>query len=96
MIGGDTALPRAAPVLKMPIPRARSFTGNHSPTTFAAPGQLPASPKPSTPLNTLNIPAVVANACATAAPDQTTIENTNPRRVPMRSYRRPETIWLMP
>ena len=35
--------------------------------------------------NSLNIPAVVANACATAAPDQTTIENTKPRRVPMRS-----------
>jgi len=27
---------------------------------------------------------------------QTTIEKMKPRRVPMRSYRRPDTIWLMP
>ena len=85
MIGGETALQSAAQVLKMRIQRARSLTGNHSPTTLAAPGQLPASPNPSTPRKTLNIPDVAAKACATAAPDQTTIEKTNPRRVPMRS-----------
>ena len=85
MIGGDTAPPMAAPVLKMPMPSARSRTGNHSPTTFAAPGQLPASPNPSTPRAILKPPAVRANACAMAAADQTTIEKMKPRRLPMRS-----------
>ena len=64
MMGGETALPTAAPVLKMPIPRARSFTGNPSPTTFAAPGQLPASPKPSTPSRTLRAACTAAGASA--------------------------------
>ena len=85
MIGGDSAPPTAAPVLKMPMPSARSRTGNHSPTTLAAPGQLPASPNPSAARKTPNAVAVRAVACASAASDHTTIENTNPRRVPMTS-----------
>ena len=83
--GGDSAPPTAAPVLKIPMPSARSWTGNHSPTTFAAPGQLPASPNPSAARYTPKAAAVRAVACASAASDQTTIENTNPSRVPITS-----------
>ena len=83
--GGDKAPPTAAPVLKIPIPSARSRTGNHSPTTFAAPGQFPASPKPKAARKKPNAAAVRAVAWARAARDHTTIEKMKPLRVPMTS-----------
>ena len=43
---GAMTAPMEVPPLKTAIPMARSFCGNHSATTFAAPGQLPASPRP--------------------------------------------------
>ena len=79
--GGDSAPPTAAPVLKMPMPRARSRAGNHSAIAFAAPGQLPASPKPSTKRKKPKLAALPAAACAAAAIDQTTIEIVKPMRV---------------
>ena len=86
MIGGERAPPTAAPVLKMPMPSARSRTGNHSPTALAAPGQLPASPKPQHPApERRSSPTVRAKKCAMAAADHTMIENVNPSRVPMAS-----------
>jgi hypothetical protein len=85
MRGGDNAPPTAAPVLKIPMPSARSRGGNHSAIDFAAPGQLPASPKPSTNRQNAKLVMLRAAACATAAIDQTTIEIVNPRRVPTRS-----------
>src|SRR5262245_47147549 len=95
MIGGDSAPPTAAPVLKIPIPSARSRTGNHSPTALAAPGQLPASPKPSTARQIQKPLALRTAACQSAAVDQITIEQVKPSRVPITSKTRPETIWLM-
>jgi hypothetical protein len=94
MRGGDNAPPTAAPVLKMPMPSARSRGGNHSAIDFAAPGQFPASPKPSTKRQKAKLVMLRAAACATAAIDHTTIEIVKPTRVPTRSYRRPESIWL--
>ena len=86
MMGGDTAPPTAAPVLKIPMPSARSRTGNHSPTTFAAPGQLPASPKPSAAAEDRELAERCARSRARAPPsDHTTIEKTKPRRVPITS-----------
>ena len=86
MSGGDSAPPTAAPVLKMPMPSARSRTGNHSPTTLAAPGQLPASPKPEHAAEDARMPQPCAPSRArAAASDHTTIEKTNPSRVPMTS-----------
>src|SRR5687768_4362787 len=94
MSGGDKAPPTAAPVLKMPMPSARSRAGNHSAMALAAPGQLPASPKPSTKRQKAKLVMLRAAAWAAAAIDQTTIEMVKPARVPTASYRRPETIWL--
>ena len=94
MKGGDRAPPTAAPVLKMPMASARSRTGNHSAIAFAAPGQLPASPNPSTKRQEAKLATERAAAWAAAAMDQTTIEIVKPIRVPTASNRRPESIWL--
>ena len=85
MIGADTAPPTEAPALKMPTASARSLTGNHSLAALIAPGQLPASPKPSTARHTRNDPADLENACMMAANDHTTIDKTKPIRVPITS-----------
>src|SRR5512133_188293 len=83
--GGATMLPMATPLLKIPMAKARSRTGNHSAITFAAPGQLPASPIPSKNRSEIKLISPRAKACAHAASDQTSIDSVNPRFVPMRS-----------
>ncbi len=95
MNGGESAPPTAAPVLKIPMPSARSRTGNHSAIAFAAPGQFPASPKPSTKRQDAKLVTVRAVAWAAAATDHTTIETAKPTRVPTASKSRPESIWLI-
>ena len=85
MIGTDTAPPTEAPELKMPTASARSFAGNHSLAALMAPGQFPASPKPSTPRHSWKAPALPEKACMIAAKDQTTIEKAKPSRVPIAS-----------
>ena len=60
--GGDRAPPTAAPVLKIPMPSARSLAGNHSAIALAAPGQLPASPNPSTKRQKAKLVALLAKA----------------------------------
>ncbi|MNE71766.1 hypothetical protein D3C80_1676660 [compost metagenome] len=47
MIGADITEPKEAPAPKIPCAIALSFAGNHSALLFVAPGQLPASEKPS-------------------------------------------------
>src|SRR5437762_14241376 len=86
--GGDTIDPIAAPLLKIASPSARCFTGNHSATVFAAPGQLPASPNPRIKRNRLKLASPRANEWAIAAIDHTKIEIEKPRRVPTRSDRK--------
>ena len=44
--GGASAEPIDEPALKIPIPSARCFGGNHSATALAAAGQFPGSPSP--------------------------------------------------
>ena len=68
--GGTIIAPRAEPLLKIPDAVERSCGGNHSLVSFKAAGQLPASPNPRTARKRRNSPAVRANACAMAAPDQ--------------------------
>ena len=51
-IGGARIAPTDDPLLNSPAASARSFSGNHSATTFTAPGQFPASPIPSRNRNT--------------------------------------------
>ena len=51
IVGAAIIEPIPAPALKIPCARARSLTGNHSALFFTAPGQLPASATPNSPLN---------------------------------------------
>src|SRR4051812_13044754 len=46
MIVGARIAPTFDPALKMPVAKARSFFGNHSPTVLMAAGKLPDSPEP--------------------------------------------------
>jgi hypothetical protein len=46
-MGGARIAPTEEPLLNNPAASARSLSGNHSATTFTAPGQFPASPMPS-------------------------------------------------
>src|SRR6266550_3974067 len=78
--GGARIDPTQTPLLKIPMPIARWRAGNHSATTRAAPGQLPASPTPSRKRKQLRLTKPRANACAEAAMDQIKIEKVNPRR----------------
>ena len=92
--GGATTDPIDVPLLKIAIPSARCRTGNHSAITFAAPGQLPASPNPNRKRKHCKLKSPVASACAILARLHTIIEIVNPRRFPTRSYSRPESAWL--
>ena len=74
MMGVAMTLPSAAPLLKIDMAKARSFTGNHSAQTLAAPGQLPASPRPSRKRKTLKPAAPRAVAWAMAAIDHSVME----------------------
>ena len=85
MTGGATTDPMEVPLLKMAMPRARWRMGNHSAMTLAAPGQLPASPRPSRKRKQFRLKRPVAKAWSMLATDQTTIEMLKPRRLPTRS-----------
>jgi len=74
-ISSKTSCPR--PSRAWPCPSTRSRTGNHFAITFAAPGQLPASPRPSRKRKMLSDPRPRANACAIAAADQGVIEKAS-------------------
>src|SRR5882724_2970255 len=45
-MSGVRIAPVLVPALKMPVARARSSLGNHSPTVLMAPGKLADSPRP--------------------------------------------------
>ena len=64
---GAEQLPIEEPLLKIAIPRARCRMGNHSAITFAAPGQLPASPSPRRKRKQLRLNRPVAKAIASTA-----------------------------
>src|SRR5512135_344626 len=93
MSGADITAPSEAPALKIPCAKALSRTGNHSALDLVAPGQFPASLKPSNPRNKLKLVMLLASPCSAHDADQTTIVMTNPTRVPSRSNRRPERDW---
>ena len=93
--GNAITPPIEAPVLKIAIAMARSFCGNHSAITFAAPGQFPASPSPRKNEQAAKLAIPTRNACAIAAMHHTMIDTLNPMRAPKRSYSRPLTLWLI-
>src|SRR5690606_42093936 len=69
----------------LPISRARSLIGNYSALALVAPGQFPASPKPSVKRKILSDTTDLATACSAMDTDQTTMDNKKPIRVPIMS-----------
>ena len=94
-MGGARMAPAADPLLKMPDASARSFSGNHSATTFTAPGQFPASPIPSRKRKAPRLNAPRASACSIAATDHQSTHRPYPSRVPRRSISGPETPFMI-
>ena len=82
-IGAAATEPMAVPALKMPMARARSRMGNHSPTAFTPPVKLPGSNTPSRNRKNENWPTVPAKTWSMLDTDQPDTKRMNPRRVPM-------------
>src|SRR5213594_2074935 len=88
-MSGVRIAPVFVPALKMPVARARSSLGNHSPTLLMAPGKFADSPKPSSARAAENAAVVRASAWPIAARLQTTTAVAKPRRTPTRSSHHP-------
>src|SRR5437667_12021123 len=88
-MSGVRIAPVLVPALKMPVARARSSLGNHSPTLLMAPGKLADSPRPSSARAAENAAVVRASAWPIAARLHTTTAVAKPRRTPTRSSQRP-------
>ena len=90
-MAGATTAPTLVPALKMPVANARSFLGNHSATVLMEAGKLAASPRPRAKRAIPKPRAERAAAWNMAATLQRVIARAKPRRVPIRSSRRPVT-----
>src|ERR1043166_383685 len=88
---GATAPPTAEPLSNKATARPRSDFGNHSATAFVAPGQLAASPAPSRNRNAVKLQRPLAAEVAIATAEYQSTAKDNPRLVPNRSRRRPDT-----
>src|SRR6267378_3734368 len=86
---GVRIAPVLVPALKMPVARARSSLGNHSPTVLMAPGKLADSPRPRSARAAEKAAVVRARAWPIAARRHTTTAVAKPRRTPTRSSQRP-------
>ena len=91
---GATAAPTEDPLSKSATAQPRSRRGNHSETAFVAPGQLAASPAPSRKRKPQKLRSPVARDVRTATVEYHRTETVRPRRVPMRSSTRPETVCI--
>src|SRR4051794_26148786 len=94
-IGGARIAPIEEPLLKIPDARARSFSGNHSATTFTPPVQFPASPIPSRNRKKPRLTGPVEKAWSTELTDHQSIHRPYPARVPSRSISGPETPFII-
>jgi hypothetical protein len=90
-MSGVRIAPVFVPALKMPVARARSSLGNHSPTLLMAPGKLADSPRPSSARAAMKAAVVRASAWPIAATLHTTTAVAKPRRTPTRSSQSPAT-----
>src|SRR5467141_1322328 len=88
-MSGVRIAPVLVPALKMPVARARSSLGNHSPTLLMAPGKLADSPRPSSARAAAKATVVRASAWPIAARLHTTTAVAKPRRTPTRSSHHP-------
>src|ERR1039458_9515369 len=79
MMGVEMTAPMDAPLLKMPEASARSFAGNHSLTSLAAAGQLPASPAPRRNRKHPSESGPRAKTCSIPASDHQSMQQAYPR-----------------
>ena len=91
--GAETMAPIEAPALNTPWARARSRGGNHSALALTAPGQAPASVKPSMARKMLKDRIELAVACSMIEIDQVAIDTAKPIRTPILSKIRPKANW---
>src|SRR5579864_317868 len=93
IIKGATAPPIDEPLSNNAVARPRSVLGNHSETALVAAGQLADSPAPSKKRNPAKPAKPRANAVDMDTTEYHATLRLKPRRVPIRSIRRPKTVW---
>src|ERR1017187_5739353 len=86
---GATAPPSELPLSKRAVASARSWRGNHSLTTFVAPGQLPDSPAPSRKRSPAKLQKPLANEVRIDTAEYQATVSVRPRLAPTRSISRP-------
>ena len=92
-IQGASAPPIEDPLSKRATAHPDSRRGNHSETALVAPGQLPASPRPSANRNPAKLRSPEASDVAIAATEYHSTARLRPARVPRRSIARPAIVW---
>ena len=88
---GQVMAPALLPALNTPVAKARCSFGNHSLTPLTAAGSVPPWARPSAARATMKPSTVAIAPCAIAATLHNATATANPRRMPNRSSRRPET-----
>ncbi len=89
---GAIAPPAADPLSNSATAQPRSDLGNHSETTFVAPGQLAASPQPRRKRKNDKLFNPPAREVAMAASEYHETEYSSPRRVPTKSRNLPMIV----
>src|SRR5689334_4088853 len=90
---GAMAPPIEDPLSNKATAQPRSFFGNHSATAFVAAGQLADSPAPSRKRKKAKLRRPPASDVSMAAIEYQITVIVRPLRVPMRSIKRPATVW---
>src|SRR3954447_535668 len=90
---GAIAPPIDDPLSNSATAHPLSRRGNHSDTAFVAPGQLPASPRPSAKRKPVKLARPPASEVAIAAQEYQATDRLSPLRVPSTSITRPATVW---
>src|SRR5579863_364015 len=92
---GATAPPMDDPVSKQAVASARSRFGNHSETALVAAGQFADSPAPRKNRNPAKLKKPLASDVSIDTIEYQITVSVRPRRVPIRSMRRPNPVWPM-
>src|SRR5271154_5127657 len=92
---GAIAPPIDEPVSKHAVASARSRFGNHSATALVAAGQFADSPAPRKNRNVAKLTKPLARDVSMETIEYQITVRVRPRRVPMRSMRRPNTVCPM-
>src|SRR6185369_7664881 len=90
---GAIAPPIEEPLSKSATAQPLSFLGNHSATAFVAAGQFADSPAPSRKRKNAKLRRPPASDVSMAAIEYQITVIVRPLRVPIRSIKRPDTVW---